>query len=230
MVDPINIVSSTMQQDLQRIEVVSNNVANVNSVGFKAQALPNVQNNIGGVPEHENNTLSVNVSDGRLIQTGRSLDLAIQGQGFFVVDNNGEKLLSRNGSFSVNRDGYLVTSAGSYLVQGTNGAVYIGDEAFQVKSNGQIISNGQELDRLQVHQAFGDLRSVGNGAYQAQGSGQIVEGYTVAQGVLETSNVDVASEMMQLMSTQKHFGLIQRYFVAYDGLLKSGINQIGKVN
>jgi len=230
MVDPIDIVSRTMQQDLHRIEVVSNNVANVNSVGFKAQALPNIQSDMNGLTKLANNPISINVSDGRLIQTGRSLDLAIQGQGFFVVDNNGEKLLSRNGSLSVNREGYLVTSAGSYLVQGSNGAVYIGDEAFQVNETGQIISGGQELDRLQVHQAFGDIRPVGNGAYQSQGSGQIAEGYSIVQGVLESSNVDVASEMMQLMSTQKHFGLIQRYFVAYDGLLKNGINQIGKVN
>lgn len=218
MVDPIDIVSHSMREDMRRLDVVSNNVANVNSIGFKAQALDDLGS---GTIQPEN---------GPLFHTGRSMDIALQGAGYFVVDNQGEKLLSRNGRFTVNAEGYLVTSAGGYPVQGSNGAVYVGDEAIEVAENGQITVGGQDSGSLLIHQPSGDIQPAGNGTYRVDTSSQIQDGYSIYQGSLESSNVDVASEMMQLMETQKHFGLVQRYFVTYDGLLKDGINQIGKDN
>ncbi|MCG3723688.1 flagellar hook-basal body protein [Vibrio cincinnatiensis] len=218
MVDPIDIVSRSMREDLRRLDVISNNVANVNSIGFKAQALD------GG----DNGT--IHLDNGSLFHTGRSMDLAIQGSGYFVVDNQGEKLLSRNGSFTINSEGYLVTSAGGYLVQGSSGALYVGDEAIDVSPNGQILVGGQDYGSLLIHKPSGEIRPAGNGTYRVETSDQIQDGYSIFQGSLEASNVEVASEMMQLMETQKHFGLVQRYFVTYDGLLKDGINQIGKDN
>ncbi|MDO6685845.1 MULTISPECIES: flagellar hook basal-body protein [unclassified Agarivorans] len=219
MTDPISIVSMAMADDTRRINTIGNNVSNVSSVGFKAQTLSS---------KGDVHSDLINSSDGRLLRTNRNLDFALQGAGFFVVDNNGQQLLSRNGSFSVNESGQLVTSMGKFLVQGKSGPINIGLGSISIDSKGAVWEGDREIDRLLIHKPNESIFLTTAGNYNSASSQEVEEGYVVYQGALESSNVDVAGEMVQLMATQKHFSLMQRYFLLYDGLMKNGINQIGK--
>ncbi|WP_411993488.1 flagellar hook-basal body protein [Agarivorans sp. DSG3-1] len=219
MTDPISIVSTAMAEDTLRINTIGNNVSNVSSVGFKAQTLSS---------KGDVHSDLINNSDGRLLRTNRKLDLALQGTGFFVVDNNGQQLLSRNGSFSVNESGQLVTSNGKFLVQGRSGPINVGIDSFSIDSKGVIWVGDREVDRLLIKQPNDSMLLATAGNYSSASSREVKDGYVVYQGALESSNVDVAGEMVQLMAAQKHFSLMQRYFLLYDGLMKNGINQIGK--
>lgn len=221
MVDPIDIVSKSLSEDRRLVEIISNNIANVNSAGFKS---------VSANKFHDGMADKIKLDSGKLIKTGRGLDLAIQGQGFFVVDSGNELLLTRNGSFQVNQDGYLVAGDGTSLVQGTSSGIYVGDESFVVDREGRVISEGKEIDKLAISWPAGDIQPSGQGMYRADITDMAEKNYQISQGSLEASNVDIASEMVQLMTTQKHFGLMQRYFITYDSMLKSGINKLGNSN
>ncbi|KUI97028.1 flagellar hook basal-body protein [Vibrio sp. MEBiC08052] len=232
MVDPIEIVSQAMREDTQKINVVSHNVANVNSTGFKAQlaSFPAERplSETGTVAGAERRQ-SFNFSDGHLIKTGRNLDLAVTGNGFLALDDaQGKKQFTRNGSLAIDHEGYLVSAATGARIVGERGTLFIGDENVEIRRDGTFMRGQQSLGKLSLYQPLGEVTSVGQGIYQAQEYRQVEDGFSVIQGSLETSNVDIAAEMLQLMTTQKHFGLVQRYFVAYDEQLKNGISQIGK--
>ncbi|EHK8998513.1 flagellar hook basal-body protein [Vibrio vulnificus] len=221
MVDPIDIVSKSLSEDRRLVEIVSNNIANVNSAGFKSVSANKFH---GGMANQ------INLDSGKLVKTGRGLDLAIQGQGFFLINSGNEQLLTRNGSFQVNQDGYLVAGDGTSLVQGVSSGIYVGDESFVVDQEGRVISEGKEIDKLAIFSPVGDVQPAGQGMYRAEMTEIAEKSYQISQGSLEASNVDIASEMVQLITAQKHFGLMQRYFITYDSMLKSGINKLGNSN
>ncbi len=135
--------TSSLKAHQQRLDVISNNIANVNTIGYKSsratfaeqfnQSLsigssPNTiqGGGIGGIDSVQIGlgvtlgAIKVDFSQGAIQVTNRPTDLALQGDGFFVLERNGQKLFSRAGAFSLDRDGFLVDSATGAFVQGFN--------------------------------------------------------------------------------------------------------------
>lgn len=155
-------------------------------------------------------------SEGTMQHTGRSLDFAINGDGFFVVDAPDGPRYTRNGVFQVSPDGELVTSDGR-TVQGDGGPIVIPPNTsvhqIQAATDGTITANGEKIGRLRVV-AFADnsqLIPASTFSFAAPAGVQPDETeVTVQQGVRELSNVSAVSELVQMIANSRQFEASQR--------------------
>lgn len=163
-----NLASGMLTQN-RNLNVISNNMANVTTPGFKKDTLATTTfqqemlyrtgnqdrgssaqigtTNMIRIPEQ---TIT-NYSDGNYVQTGNPLDFAIQGRGFFKVqDADGNLFYTRNGSFYINEEGYLALKGGG-LVMGTGGEIFLETDRISVDSAGGIYDeNGELIDSLEL--------------------------------------------------------------------------------
>ncbi len=221
MVDAVDIVRSSMAEDLAKIEMTGHNVANVNTAGFRAHVSPPKNGS-------EIGTVVISNANGNLVATNRKEDLAIQGTGFFALQKGQDIALTRLGRFVVNTDGFLATSDG-WLVAGEAGPIAVNQSNFKVTSDARVITDGLEVGKLQIVNSEAALKTIGNAKYAAESAMRVDEQqFEVHQGQIESSNVDVPAEMIEMMATQKHFSLTQKYFLLYNSMLSKGINDLGK--
>lgn len=235
------IAATGMHAQTQNLEVIANNLANINTTGFKrsraeftdliyqAERLQGVstrgQNAV--VPEGAQIGLGVRTAairplniQGSLTNTGNQLDLAINGRGWFQVqDASGNTLYTRAGSFSTNASGQLVTSDGYQILP--NIVVPNNTTAITVSQSGLINATvGGQTTPQQIGQITlanfvneaGLLAMGGNLFQQTAASGQPVTGApadpgfgTLNQGYLESSNVDPVSEISNMISAQRAY-------------------------
>lgn len=218
-------IARYLSNDVELLDVLSQNVANLRTTGYRAERL-STDFRTGLLDE----TPTLSLADGSLSTTGHPLDLAIRGPGFFVVNVNGQQMLTRNGQFHVDADQQLVDAAG-HPVMGLSGPITLQHANVHIDAAGAITDNGDEIDSLQIVNVDrpSELREMGDGLYSFGGAnadaGQFIG--RVQQGALEQSNVDPGEEMVRLMALTRHAQSVQRAIQAYDAALQEGINHIG---
>ena len=211
----------------RRQEIASNNLANVETTGFKAER---VFARIMGddIPVADAET---DLSHGTIRETGDPLDLAIGGEGFFVVNTpNGERL-TRGGAFTLDVNGQIVDANGNALL-GEAGPIVAGNGTVVIDRAGKVSVNGAEVDRLRVETvpAGTELTHEGGTFFlpdPAQAS-QPAEERQVRQGALEESNVGTIDSMVDLISIQRAYAAVQRAVSTLDGIRDTISNQLGK--
>ena len=206
MLGPMFSALSGIKNASQRLQNSVNNVANVNTAGFKKSAVNSVDNKSGGTRV---NDISRSNTQGSLIPTGSPLDLAIDGNGFFQVTNpNGGTSFTRSGSFKQDGAGNIVDASGNALLPAVN--VPGNNTGISVDSNGQISSQvgGQpevagQLQLANFQNPSGLTAAGGNLFNESAASGAPVAGNpgagglgTVRSGFLEGSNVDITEEIV----------------------------------
>ncbi|MBF0446694.1 MAG: flagellar basal-body rod protein FlgF [Magnetococcales bacterium] len=250
-----------------RLEVLTNNLANVNTTGFKEgnitfdsfmtspgpEQFPLAGDSFmglkgpGDIPfpfsNPATNALSVtypaapstttDTTQGGLISTGNPLDVAINGEGFFVLDTPEGRRYTRDGSFEVNKLGELVSKDG-YPVLGAGGATLnVGDAPISIGEDGTISNaNGQigKLDRIGLPAE--SLKKVGQNLYEAPQEQEIsMEGSVggIQQGFLEASNSNAIRGMTQMIEANRAFESYMKMIQALDGL-DGQANQIGRLS
>ncbi len=239
------------------IDVLSNNLANVNTVGFKksraefedlmyqtmrvagtqneaGQRLPTgIQVGMGVRPV----TVHKFFTQGDYQNTGNTLDVAIEGDGFFLLDMNGEDVYSRAGSFKLDNDG-LIVNANGYPLQ-PEFTVPAETVDLVISEDGHIAaldSAGAELAAADLNlYTFinpAGLNAVGRNVYrETEASGSAVQGTpgednfgTLAQGYLEGSNVEMVDEMVGLIIGQRAFEVNSKAITTSDTMLQTAIN------
>ncbi len=248
MVRALYTAASGMTAQQLNVDTISNNLANVNTVGYKKETTnfkSLLYTNLRGPQEEvtENTPTanqvghgvralanSRNYMSGTLQQTGNSNDLAIIGDGFFAIDNNGEELYTRDGSFrfSMLEDGgsyALVTSDGYPVLSVEGESIIIGSEVpvdkIKVSENGSVYYTDEEGMRMDVGQIRivqftnrAGLEATGSNLYRATpASGEALseadeDGLTkstLRTGYLEGSNVQLAEEMVNLIIAQRAY-------------------------
>jgi len=236
-----------MNVDQKRMEVLSNNLANVNSVGFKKRSIIFVNYKDMLINALEKNTPLGNVSKGLIIEdfsvdmdsgslkfTQNPLDLAINDNNFFVVeDGAGNNLLKKNGSFGIDEENFLVNGDG-YRVLGEKGYINILNyESLIIDSQGNITSNGAFTDKLKIISVNGaeDLIMTDSTYFmlkdgvQAPGQADI----SVKQGFLETSNVNGVSEMVEMIEVMRSYEMNQKIIKMQDETLAKAVNNVGRM-
>jgi len=208
-------------------EIVANNLANVNSAGFRrtllaVQERPQNQADIAEnsdaaiIRGNQISRVVVDFSPGSFRSTGRNLDLAINGEGFFSVEGPQSTLYTRNGFFQVNQDRELVTADGfPVLASGSTIQLPSGFDASQleIQADGTIRAGENQLGKLDIvdFQDKSLLRPVGTANFLAPPN---VETKTadgaVVQGSLELANTQAVSEMIQMIMGSRHFESAQR--------------------
>lgn len=216
IIDGIAAGISGMNAAVRRLNQSANNLANISTPGYVPSRVEQADLAGGGVAVVGQTALA----SGPIVSTGNALDLAIDGAGYFVLqDADGNELYTRAGNFSLNADGQLVDQTGR-LVQAEGFQAPQGTAQIQVGADGVVQALGADdavLAEGQLQIATfanpGGLQAVGGNAFQAtDASGPAVidaagqPGYgAIASGALQTSGTDIVSEMVGQITAQRSF-------------------------
>ena len=255
MLRSLNTAATGMVAQQTRIDVISNNLANVNTTGFRRERAefqdliyqnlrtPGGQNADGSVQptgiQLGQGTRLVSTmhihAQGSMQQTESPLDIAIEGDGFFQIRRpNGDIAYTRAGNLKTDPEGRVVTLDGFglepdlILPQDTTAVTIAPDGLVSVVTSGQ--PNAQEIGQVQLasFQNPAGLQAIGRNFYlPTSGSGEAIvanpgqDGLgTLAQGFLEGSNVQVVTEMIDLITSQRAYDVNQKVIEASDEILQ----------
>ncbi|WP_338670128.1 flagellar hook-basal body protein [Pseudodesulfovibrio methanolicus] len=174
----------------------------------------------------------VDLSQGSLERTGNQLDFALSGPGFFTIQGDGEMLYTRAGNFITDADGMLRTMDGNPVMVGGGPLLVPQGGDVQVDSSGNITVNGAPAGAFDLVDLPdpAQLERVGSNSYRALdgGGGVPPEDVTVAQGFIEKSNVEVVTEMVSMIETQRAFTMYTKMIQADNELDTKLITQVGR--
>jgi flagellar basal body rod protein FlgG len=165
-----------------------------------------------------------------LTHTGNPLDLALEGDAYFVIDSGLQEAYTRQGTFRLDADGQLVTANGEKVVT-TEGDVRLTSPAPAIDAQGNIRDNGTVVGQLKLVTISNpqSLLESGNGRYTATDStvAQPAETARVRQGYTEAANVVTMNEMIKMIETVRHFEASQKMLQGYDAMLDRAITDLG---
>ena len=226
-IDPMRAAGRALAYWERRQEIASNNLANTETPGFKGQRvfarlLAGMGAPVAGVRD--------DLTAGVMRETGRPLDVALEGDGFLVVDTEGGEALRRGGSLSLDATGVLVDSAGRPVL-GRDGPVVVPPGTVEIDAGGVVTVDGQDVATLRLERSQPDaLERVGDGLWQSAVREPVPAGeLRVRQGSLEGSNVEALDGMIEMLEVQRNYAAVQRGVVTLDGVLETIANRIGRV-
>lgn len=259
MIRGIYTAVTGMVSEEAKQNVITNNLANMNTNGFKSDSLvykdfkdvwiQNHQKTVNGRNEanvigqlslgskiDETNT---DFTQGDIQSTGQSTDFALNGKGFFTVDrDNGttnQNYYTRDGHFHINIQGYLVTDNGDYVLgknvaNGNSERIYAGNGKLTCDSSGNISVNGKPAYTLQISD-FNDYKTLQKVGDNLYAAANPIQAanYNVEQNALEKSNVNTVNQMVDMISTVRSFESAQKVVSTIDQTLSMAVNDVGKV-
>jgi len=233
--------ASGMIAMMQTQEIITNNIANVATPGFKRD-IP-VYRSFSTILQRElegeerqsrvENTF-IDFTQGEIESTGRTLDLAIKGEGFFALLTPQGIAYTRAGSFTLDDKGRLITPQGYFLL-GAKGPLTIsplGTLELKIAPGGEVIVNGKIIDRIRVDifpQPPFYLYKEGENLFKVGVAGsprQIKGNYRIKQGYLESSNVDILEEMVNLITNFRLYEAAQKAVHLQDTTLEKICNEL----
>lgn len=252
MIRGLYTAASGMLAASYRQTTVSNNIANLNTYGYREEitrqnAFANLLvvqmahepspwisgvngRAIGSVGTGTMTDVSrPSLAQGPLIPTNGPLDMAIQGDGFFVLQSPEGEVLTRDGHFTLDANGNLVSSQG-YLVLGEGGPINVGTAPFAVSADGTITQDGGIAGKLRfASYAADDLNRVGSTSFvPGAGAAQTPVTARVTQGSLEGPNADPTFVMTEMVKISGQFTASQKAFQTADATLGRVINEVAR--
>ncbi len=256
MVRAIDAAASGMISQMTLNDILANNLANINTPGFKQTmaAFKDINeasvNEINPTKGYETDrplgtvslgsmldTTCIDFRQGGIKTTGNKLDLAVNGRGFFTVQTQDGLAYTRNGSFTVDSKGSITTTDG-YLLMGERGPLTIDIQNSEVNnitvnSNGEILQNGQSIGKIKISD-FNDLKSLqsfGNSLYKPSGNQLSInaENYEIKQGALETSNANVVETMVNSIQGQRTYEALAKVVETTSRSLNKSVNEVGRI-
>lgn len=236
------VLSGALAQE-KRLEIITNNLANLNTTGFKRDravfgvaplsgaAASGSEASITEVPPVFS-TLDMVTTDftpGAVRSTGDPLDLAVDGEGFFVVETPNGPRYTRDGHFTLDTEGRLVSMSG-YPVLGSGGAITLPVGTVAVDSDGRISVDRAEVDTVRVVQLSDPtrLRKVGDNVFEGGGQTETVVTGRVRPGALESSNVNPVVEMTAMIEVMRLYEAAQRAIQTTDAVVGKAVNEVGR--
>lgn len=235
--DGIASTASALRYWELRQEVASNNLANATTDGFKAQRVfARLLNDALPSPDARTDH-----SSGTLRPTGEPLDLALKGDGFFVVRTGDGERWTRGGAFTLDADGYLADADGNRAL-GTRGPIRLTRDAHDrevvpeqvtIDRSGLVAVNGVGVDRLRIERPAPSAESLHAEGTRfvpgaARGDVPIAE-RDVRQGTIEESNVNSVSTLVDMIEIQRNYAFAQKVLTTLDGIRSTITNELGKV-
>jgi flagellar basal-body rod protein FlgF len=217
---------SGMKAQMDALDILANNLANINTTGFKEEnafftylnrsidadpATANLNDTINKTVQAQG---ALNTAEGSLTSTGRDLDVAIEGNGFLTVETPRGMRYTRNGNLHVNAQSVLTTSD-NYPVIGTNGRpITLGPGKIGINENGDVSLEDSTVGRLKVvtFDNVSALAKEGSSLFisrENQGSEKISDA-KIRSGYLEQSNVNAVSSIVRMVNLHRHFEAIQK--------------------
>lgn len=245
MIDRLYTQMQAMQVLSRSQEVTADNLANINTPGFKGNKVfyRLFQEKVDGVETTRSIPMQqVDLQQGILEPTGNEFDMGINGEGFFTVQENGQQYLTRDGRFHLDADGFLVNNSGAQ-VMGESGPIQL-SEYFQSNSetgstphleiakDGTIRLNNKMYDKLQIVKVSDPaaLNRKGSAYFTVADNQFLSEENTgmVMQGFYEKGNVNPLNEMVDMMRNMQTFESQQRAMKTTDEMLSQVTTQLGR--
>lgn len=257
MVKGLYTAYTGMVNEQKRLDVISNNLANADTTGFKKEGTTSqafdevlaykIKDTTDAARAKRIGSMSLGVkigesytdfSQGSLRNTGNTYDIALSDKGFFSVEftnKAGETSVkyTRDGSFTITKEGVLVTKDGDYVLDENGNHIRVNpllDVA--ITKEGVIMQEGREVATLGVidFEDYNYLEHYGENYYQPVEGAKITESDAqVLQGYLEMSNIQVVSEMVEMISVTRAYETNQKLIQTIDGSLEIAANQLGKL-
>jgi flagellar basal-body rod protein FlgF len=217
---------SGLKAQSDALEILSNNLANVNTPAFKEEnAFYTYLNETAGASQQNeglNSTINrsirvdsfINAQEGSLGATGRDLDIAIEGKGFLVVNTSRGIRYTRNGSLNLNAQSVLVASDGSPVMGDNNKPITLGPGKVAIGDKGEVFLDGARIGKMKVV-SFDDLSILekeGNSLFKSRTDPdpEKISDARIRSGYLEQSNVNPVSSIVRMVEILRHFEAIQK--------------------
>lgn len=236
------IALSGMRTRLDQLDRLASDLANVGTTGYKTEKWSHLEANRPAFDTELQSAIDVttgsrrlDMSAGAINPTGRDLDVAIDGKGFFTVETPAGIRYTRNGNFSTNAAGLLVTADGG-IVQGTTGPITLGPGKVQIDPDGTVSAGGTAAGRLAIVQFAdaGQLVREGGAALRADPgtappTAVAANQVTLRSGALEQSNVSVVERIAELTNVTRNFEALQKAVsLMMNDVYGQAIAQLGK--
>ncbi len=227
---PINGMTSSasaLRYWERRQEVSANNLANVSTDGFKAERvfatlLGGSEPVIGTATDHRNGTLR---------QTGNSMDVALGGKGFLVVETPAGERFSRGGSLRLDKDGYLADAEGNRVL-GTDGPIHVGSAALSISPRGDIALDGNKASQLRIESVADGVQLAHEGGTRfvpdASRTDVADDERDVRQGSVEESNADPLGGLVDMIGVQRAYAAVEKSISVLDHVQETATSQLGK--
>lgn len=223
---------------MREMRVVANNIANSSTTGYRREGVV-FSEHLAALGEDEPSLSMANayarlidLGQGALGMTGGQFDFAIEGEGFFQVDQGGQRYLTRAGQFIPSPDGELLTADGARLLDDGGAPIVVpagGGEVF-LAADGTLSVAGEPVARVGLFQPAdpGQLRHEQGTRFSV--SGEVVEAETarVVQGALEESNVDPIHEVSRMIEVQRAYEMGQNFLQNEDDRIRSVISTLSR--
>lgn len=236
-------IALSRQGALRReMDVIAHNVANMNSTAYKGEKMMFVEHltksrdDLSFIPRKLSFTRDVaqyrNLSEGPINSTGNPLDLAIRGDGYFVVQRqDGTEAYTRNGSFTMDSTGQLVTQSGDPVMSNGGAPIIFSpqDNNITIAADGTVSTNTGQLGKVRVVR-FDDaqkLRAEQGGLLSTDEAPQDVQRPGVIQGSIEGSNIQPVIEMARMIDVHRAYDSVKNFVESEDGRQRKMIDQLG---
>ena len=238
-----SLIALSRQTGLRRqMEVVANNLANMNTIGFKGENVMFVDHFVhssGGekpFPQKLHFARDIatfrNAVEGEIAQTSNALDVAIAGAGYFTVQTPEGERYTRNGRFQLDQSGQLVTQDG-FAVLTQSGPIVLGpkDATINIAPDGTVSGDAGQIGKLRVVTFDNEaaLRQVGNTLFQADAAPRTIDKPSVIQGALESSNVQPIVEITRMIEVQRSYESVARFIDREDERIRTLIRDFGQL-
>lgn len=256
MIKELYTAAMGMMSQHTRLEVISNNIANASTVGFKRDSVfernlidskANLYNIVGSAEQNDPPIGSyIDFNKGSYDQTGNDFDIAIDGDGFFLLnDEQGKEFLTRAGNFKINQEGDVISANGKYLmanggrinVFGTmQGDTFNSDTRkaeVRIDNSGEIFINNVSQGNLDIvdTNSYAVLEKVSSSDFILTEDNQYQkltnDRISIRQGWLENSNVNVIDEMVEMINLQRQFEAGSKVITTNENTLEQSIG-LGK--
>jgi len=235
MIEGITAAARSLEKSSKSISVISNNLANLGTIGYKKDA------SFFQIMDDFKNPEMLSYTDfvqGEILPTSNPFNFALTGDVFFTIQQEDKTLYTRNGKFSIDQEGFLVNEEG-YKVLGQRGEINIKenmldkDQTVTISKNGEIKIGNIEVDTLLIAKIEDktQLRKYSSANFYLEDDTHTIaeeNDYRVSQGFLENSNVSAIEEMQEMIKVTKNYESAQKIVTYFDNSLEKA-NEIGKV-
>ena len=221
---------------LAQMDIIANNIANASTSGFRREGMvfSEYVKAAGDAPSLSigfGNGKVVDQQQGSLTQTGGSFDLAINGDGYFLIDTPQGQQLTRSGAFTPGSDGTLVTEDGYHLLDASGSAITIppGVTGVAISRDGTLSAGGTPLAQIGLWQPTDplSLRHEAGTRFSSSGA-QPMAGGQMMQGYLEDSNVEPLNEVATMIAVQRAYEMGQSFLDREDDRARNVIQTLGR--
>jgi len=233
----------------QAMDVVANNIANANTAGFKVESLL-IENTPAPTASQVDGPTDLQFVDvwgmgrdfrqGALEMTGRNLDVAIEGEGFFAVSVNGAEQFTRDGRFHLDNAGQLTAHDGAPVLDaGSRSPIMLNPSAqsTSIAQDGTITQDGVPVGTVGVFEMpnLSALSTQGNGRYvqtdnpDGRNDPQSMLSPVMRQGFVEASNVQPVVEMTDMMTIMRSYQSVSKFIEQAEDINRRAIERLGKV-